>query len=997
MDRERVERHLKASQSQRLYYFMFLPVVIALIAIWGVAIGIKSAGRSSTLNQAKTQLSATISTLADFSELAQKSGAVTADEATAQRTAAIWRALLQYPTASIWVESSGRTVDGQPPAGAQVLYIFVEEKRANFTVHAALPETDVLATWRWEAWWEGAILAILSLSFLFLTHILIRAIRRRNEAETNTMLERRHTAQLSEFQIELKQTVADRTQELRGANVRLESELHERQAAEKALREHDALLNAVTKSAAELLGSRSYETAIAAVLELIGQTIAVVRVQLCGITSGMDGHLLLNVAQEWCAPGQSPIIDSPHFKNVDLTMELSRATAPILSGQHQAFFVDDIPETHREKYLQAQMQSFLHIPVMIDRKLWGVLAFIDSAATRRKWSWAETDALQTLAGLIGVAIIRARYVKDLADANMIVQNSPTILYRLGGTPALPLVYISPNIAKFGHDRAKLMAAANWAEQLIDPEDLAKFGEAMTTVLRKDSTGGTVEFRLRTGDDTRRSVENRYTPVRDKLDRLIEIEGIIIDITERKIAEEKIALLARTDGLTGLANRTTFVDRLRQAFSATKRGASPFAVLYMDADHFKDVNDTLGHPVGDLLLKAISERLKVNTRENDIVARLGGDEFAILQTEMDDPARAGELATKLLHALAEPYQLGHNDVHITISIGIAPYVPETAGPDIMLTQADLALYRAKEQGRNRYRFHTDDLDEQVRQRVNLTLGLREALEKDQLELYYQPKVEVVSGKIVGVEALVRWNHPTRGLLLPADFLPAAEQSGVIMLLGHWVLDHACEQMRRWQDAAMAPDVMTVNLSLMQLKNGRELVQDVVEVLAKWNLKASDLEFDVTEATLAQLKWSRNDVLAQLRRLGTKIAIDDFGTEYSSFDYLKSYHVNHLKIARSLISKAVAEPERADIIRVMIAMARELGLSIMAEGVETDEQRALLISTGSPTKAQGFLFSEALDAANVSKLLVQRHIKPLPDTTSSPAQDVEPDPASGVAKP
>jgi diguanylate cyclase (GGDEF)-like protein/PAS domain S-box-containing protein len=970
-----------APRNRRLDRLLFLPVVIALIVTWGVAITFKIAERRSDIEHAKAQLAATVSTLADFSELAQKSAAATADEATAERTAAIWRALLQYPTASIWVEQSGRVVDGQPPTGALGPYIFVDDKRPSFTVHAALPEADVLAAWRWETGWQGGILAAITLAFLFLTQLLARAMRRRNEAETSAMLERNRAAQLSEFQAELTKTVADRTQELRTTNAQLETELHERQAAEEALREHDALLNAVTKSAAELLGSRAYEDAIAVVLELTGQTVAVARVQLSAIAPGTDGHLRASITQEWCAPGQPPTIDNAAFNNVDLTLELPKAIAPALSGQHHAFFVTDIAADRREKYVQAHMQSFLQIPVLIEGRLWGALIFVDSANARRKWSWAETDALQTLAGLIGVAIIRARYVKDLADANMIVQNSPTILYRLRGEPSLPLIYISPNITKFGHDPAKLMASANWSEMLIDPDDQPRFGEAMTKAMQKGAGGGSIEFRLRAGDDTRRTVENRYAPVRDKLGRLVEIEGIIIDITERKIAEEKIALLARTDGLTGLANRSTFLDRLRQAFAATKRGASRFAVLYMDVDHFKDVNDTLGHPVGDLLLKDIAERLKANIRESDLVARLGGDEFAILQTEMDDVARAGELATKLLNALSEPYALGDNGVRITVSIGIAPYGPDTGGPDAILTQADLALYRAKEQGRNRYRFHTDDLDEQVRERVGLTTALRDALEKNQLELYYQPQVDVVSGVIVGVEALVRWNHPTRGILLPGDFLPTAEQTGVIVQLGHWVLDRACQQMHQWRVDGIAPSVMTVNLSITQMKNGRELVQDVVDVLAKWKLSGADLEFDVTEATLAQLKWTRNDVLTQLRRLGVKIAIDDFGTEYSSFDYLKSYNVNHLKIARSLIAKAVSEPERADMIRVMISMARELGIGVMAEGVETNEQRSLLVSTGSPTKAQGFLFSKPVNAAKARDLLVQRQITPLPEAAAA----------------
>lgn len=967
---------------RRLELLVFVPVVGALIIVWAVAFGFKIVERTTDLEQARSQLSITISILADLNELTQRVQGTPPEQRLEERTAAIWRALLRYPTANIWVEADGRVIDGQMPTGERAPYIFVTDTRANFSVHAALPEADALESWTNETIWGGGLLAAVTLAILLLTRFLARALRQRTLAEQQILLAQERTTQLTAFQAELQTTVEQRTQQLRSANERLETELHERLAAEEALREHDALLNAVTKSAAELLGSHGYEDAIAAVLELIGQTVAVNRVQLSTIAPDQTGHMHAHVTQEWSAPGCSSTIDKPNFQDLDLSVSFPKTIAPALSGQPYSYFVTDIASPLQEQFRAESMSSFLQIPVMIEGKLWGALTFIDSGEARRQWSWALTDGLETLAGLIGVAVIRARYVKELADANTIVQNSPTILYRMRGEPSLPLAYISPNIIKFGYDPAELLKTPNWSELLIDPEDQLRFGEAMTKALQKGAAGATIEFRLRTGDGTLRWVENRYTPVRDKLGRLVEIEGIIIDVTERKLAEEKIAMLARTDGLTGLANRTTFVDRLRQTFAATRRGANPFAVICLDVDHFKDVNDTLGHPVGDLLLKEIGERLRTNTRESDLVARLGGDEFAVLQSDMDDPARSGELADKILRALAAPYDLNSNDVHVTVSIGIAPYAGNTTGPDAILSQADLALYRAKEQGRNQYRFHSEDLDEQVRERVNVTTELRQALEKHELQVYYQPQVDVVSGEIVGVEALVRWKHPSRGLLSPEDFFLVAEQTGIITSIGRWVLNRACEQMHQWREDGIAPPVITINLSLAQLKNARELLQDVTGALDKWTLDASDIEFDVTEATLAQLKWTRNDVLAQLHRLGANIAIDDFGTEYSSFDYLKSYNVSHLKIARSLISKAVTDPERAEMIRVMITLARELGIGVMAEGVETEEQRALLVSTGSPTKAQGFYFSEPVDSKHASTLLRQRRLKSSRAATTPP---------------
>ncbi|MDP3814517.1 EAL domain-containing protein [Pseudomonas sp.] len=593
-----------------------------------------------------------------------------------------------------------------------------------------------------------------------------------------------------------------------------------------------------------------------------------------------------------------------------------------------------------------------------------------ASALTVKWQMTQDAALK----LSALEQAVEERTKELSDANIIVRNSPTILYRLRGEPAFPLMYISHNITKFGHAAAQLLAAPNWAQELVHPDDQERLDTAMERVLEKNALGASIEFRLRTGDGAYRWVENRYIPVRNSEGRLIEIEGIILDITERKLAEEKIALLARTDGLTGLANRATFIERLRQTFAAAERGAPSFAIFYLDLDHFKEVNDSLGHPVGDLLLQEVARRIGSCTRESDLVARLGGDEFAIVQANMGEPANAGTLAEKIQSTLAQAYSLNGNQLRISASIGICPYAPGSTSADAMLTQADLALYRSKEEGRNQYHFHSEDLDQQVLDRVTLANDLSNALEQDELELYYQPQVELSSGKILGMEALVRWNHPLRGLLEAEAFIRLAEKTGSIVALGQWVLEQACRQMRRWRDDGIAPPLIAVNLSLAQIKSGRELLQDVSATLAKWGLAPSDLEFDVTEATLAQTRWTHNDVLPQLRELGVKIAIDDFGSEYSSFDYLKTYRVNRLKIAQSFINSASADPQSAMSIRAIIIFARELGIGIIADGVETREQRAQLISTGSTTEAQGFYFSAAVDNLRAGELLRRGRIAP-----------------------
>ena len=586
-----------------------------------------------------------------------------------------------------------------------------------------------------------------------------------------------------------------------------------------------------------------------------------------------------------------------------------------------------------------------------------------ASALTMKWQMTE-DAAFKMNQLEQAVEERTR---ELSDANIIVQNSPTILYRLRGEPAFPLIYISHNITKFGHEPAALLANPDWADVLIDPADRPGVAAAMARVLEKDAEGASIEYRLCTGDGARRWVENRYVPVRDKDGRLIEVEGIVIDVTERKAAEEQLARLARTDGLTGLANRATLVERLHQAHAAARRGSVPFALHCLDLDHFKPVNDMFGHPGGDLLLREVALRLKNCTRETDVVARLGGDEFAVLQSEMADPAAAGALAAKIQQELARPYMIDGNQVHASASIGICPYTPGSESPEEMLAQADVALYRSKEQGRNQYHFHSEELDRDVRDRVALGEDLKKAIEREELELYYQPQVELSSGKIVGVEALLRWNHPKRGLLDAAAFVPIAERTGGIVVLGRWVLDQACRQMSAWREQGVAPPVVAINLSLGQLRQGSELIHDVTESLAKWQLDPSALEFDVTESTLAQMTWTHNDVLPKLRALGVRIAIDDFGTEYSSFEYLRTYRVNHLKIAQSMLKRAIDDPDSAATVRAIMNLAREARIGIIVEGLETQTQLAFLQSTGATTLAQGYYFSEAVMATEAGDFL------------------------------
>jgi len=441
-----------------------------------------------------------------------------------------------------------------------------------------------------------------------------------------------------------------------------------------------------------------------------------------------------------------------------------------------------------------------------------------------------------------------------------------------------------------------------------------------------------------------------------------------------VANKRVSDLARTDALTSLANRRVFVERLNEAFAACRRGAKPIAVLYFDLDHFKDINDTLGHPVGDALLRQVANRVTGATRETDVVARFGGDEFAILQSDANDLSAAGALAAKIAKILAEPYLIDGNEVHITPSIGIARYTSETSGPDAMMIQADLALYRAKEEGRNCFRFHSADLDRQVQERVTIADELRGALERSELELYYQPQVELRSGQIIGLEALLRWNHPVRGQISPAVFIPVAERSGQIQVLGQWVLDAACRQLRTWLDQRIAPQLVGVNFSALHFKGSPELDCDVAASLNRCSIAPQAIEIELTESMLMDITEQHNDRFEKLRQLGLRIAIDDFGTGYSSLNYLANYPINRVKIAQELVAGADSDSRSAAVVRAAIRLGHELGIEVIAEGVETEGQAQFLLSAGCE-HAQGFYFSRPVNAEEATALLRAGWIKPI----------------------
>lgn len=429
-----------------------------------------------------------------------------------------------------------------------------------------------------------------------------------------------------------------------------------------------------------------------------------------------------------------------------------------------------------------------------------------------------------------------------------------------------------------------------------------------------------------------------------------------DVTERRQAEAKIIYMARHDALTNLPNRVLFRENLEQSLA---RG-DELAILFLDLDRFKGVNDALGHPIGDALLCAVTERLKLAVREADTVARLGGDEFAIVQIGAR-PTDATELARRLIEAISEPFEILGNQVVVGTSIGIAIAPTDGTEPDQLLKNADMALYRAKSDGRGAFHFFQAEMDARMQARRALELDLRKALTSGEFELYYQPLVELATRDVSGFEALVRWNHPERGLIAPDNFIPILEEIGLISALGDWVLKQACLEAVKWPSKL----TVAVNLSAAQFRNPT-LSLSVASALATSGLAASRLELEITETVLLQDDRLVLDALHQIRNLGVKISMDDFGTGYSSLSYLRSFPFDKIKIGRSFVQELGKKNDCVAIIHAVAHLGSSLGMITTAEGVETQEQLEILQAEGCD-QGQGYLFSPPRPATDIPALL------------------------------
>jgi diguanylate cyclase (GGDEF)-like protein/PAS domain S-box-containing protein len=747
-------------------------------------------------------------------------------------------------------------------------------------------------------------------------------------------------------------------------------DITERKQAAIALAYRDKVLHAITQCAATLVAGKTLGASLPQALKITAEALQIDRMLILKRNVEPAAPRLALIAS-W-QRDDVPQMGAPFLAISVNSAEIDAWFAPLSDGRPVATFADTATGVVKQILHDMNICSNLLVPIAVAGAYWGHIG-IDDCKTVRRWSPVEMDSLTTLAEIIGALLMREqtntrletseqrfRAVTETAqDAIIAIDSAARVTY---WNPAATQIFGYTKDEAVGRNVHEWLAPRRYRQKAdAGMKEFASTG-------RGDAVGITQERAALRKDGVEFPIEVSLSGLAKGSDW--SAVAIIRDITARKLAEGQLVRMARFDLLTGLANRNAFVDALQQAIALTQRGGRNFAVLYLDLDHFKDVNDTLGHPIGDRLLQLLAQRFQRNIRAADTVARFGGDEFALIATDIVEPDDAATLAEKTIKSINESFWIQGNEIRIGASIGIALYGADSPDAETLLSRADVALYRAKADGRGAYRFFTDSMDAEVRDRVRLGVELRDALAFHQLFLVYQPQIDVDSGEIIGLEALVRWRHPKRGVVSPNDFIPVAEKTGLIVSLGHWVLGEACRQMKEWLDAGIAPSLIAVNVSAMQLRQRPELEREIADILASTGVPPNLLELELTESVFMDAPRERGELLLRLRKSGLRIAIDDFGTGYSSLEYLSRFPVDRIKIAQTFMHDLTPGSPNAKIVKAAISLAHDLGLDVIIEGVETAEQLAL-VRSWSGKKVQGFYCYKPLPAEETTAALRSRH--------------------------
>lgn len=742
-------------------------------------------------------------------------------------------------------------------------------------------------------------------------------------------------------------------------------DVSDRKAWEQELEIRDKLLEAVAKSLNELIAPGHFDASVDKALAVLGRAAGVHRAYIfTNHPHSVTGLPAITMRYEWTREDVSAEIDNPAMKDLPYTELPDDWYDKLNAGMPVRAIPKRLDPAAREMLAAQNIRSLLLVPIMLRGGFQGFIGF-DDCETERAWPDSQVSALLAAAASIGNAFDR-RETEEALEHNRrllssITENIKEGIYRSSAEGRLE--YVNSALAEmFGYESPEEMMQVPAPIHYVSP---ARRKE-LTDFLEQDGSFRDQEVEFVRRDGSRFVALNSAVAVRGEEDSYY-LDGVISDITERKQAERQINYLAHYDTLTDLPNRTLLRDRMEQALAKARRNDALVAVLFIDLDRFKNVNDSLGHAVGDRLLAEVSRRLQRDTREGDTVSRQGGDEFIVLLSDITESNEATRVATKLLSSLSQSYRIGNHELHVTPSIGISVFPDDAEDIDELVRNADAAMYQAKERGRFNFQFFTHDMSVQAWERLSMENQLRRAIKNREFVLYYQPQLSLETGEIIGVEALIRWHHEGQ-LIGPNVFIPIAEQTGMIIDIGDWVLQAACEQARAWQLEGLDAVPVSVNLSALQFRRG-DIRSHVQQALDSSGLAPEYLTLELTESTVMDEVEESVRMLGQLSRLGVGLCIDDFGTGYSSLSYLKRFPIDKLKIDKSFVSDIPRDADDMAITAAVIDMGRNLNLRIVAEGVETREQLHFLRDRGCQ-EMQGFLFSRPVPVNEMAELLRRR---------------------------
>lgn len=717
-------------------------------------------------------------------------------------------------------------------------------------------------------------------------------------------------------------------------------------------------------AAVELLRARDSNETIGEVLADTGRTLDVDRIYIFEAEpQRAPGELVCGMHYEWVAEGITPEIDNPDMQAIAMHVHMPTHTRALLAYEDFAAHVRDCIPSERAVLEAQSIKSLLLAPVMLDDHLWGFIG-VDAVRAERAWQPAEAQLLRLLGSMIAACIERRRVEARLRLNSRVFESTQD---------AVLITDLHANILAVN---AAFTEITGYGEQEVlgrNPRllhsgrhDAGYFAAMWNALVDRGIWQGEVWNRRKSGEVYPQRLT--VSVVRDERGRPSHYVGVGTDIGALKQSQQKLEHLAHHDPLTDLPNRLLARSRLDHALQRARRSSWRTAVIFLDLDGFKHINDSLGHTAGDMVLMEVGQRLASMSRSCDTLARLGGDEFLVVVERLRDPQDAGMVADKLLRALEHPVALDGRSVFIGASAGISVFPEDGEDADTLVRNADSAMYQAKAAGRGQRCFYAPHMNADALANLELDTSLRAGLREQRFELHYQPKYSLADNRITGVEALLRLRDGQGGLIGPDQFIPLAERSGLIVPIGAWVLREACQQLRRWREAGFHRLSMAVNVSARQFRSD-ELSAQIQEALHLADLPGDALELELTESLLMDQPEVAGQRLHALKSLGLGLSLDDFGTGYSSLGYLIRFPIDTLKIDRSFIQGLGTSEQFADIVTSVIAMAQRMRLDVVAEGVETPEQMLMLREFGC-SQAQGYLVSRPLSAERMGEWLAAR---------------------------